>query len=65
MKAIVDSMIDAVNRGEVVETPFGTVKRTLIRRKRRLMRNRLTGKLMLVNRRAHWRMLFRPFPEYE
>jgi nucleoid DNA-binding protein len=55
-------MKEAVKRGEVVETPFGTLKRTLIRRKQRLMRNWVTGKLMLVNQRPHWRMVFRPFP---
>jgi nucleoid DNA-binding protein len=33
VNAIVESMKDAVKRGEVVETPFGTVKRTLIRPK--------------------------------
>jgi nucleoid DNA-binding protein len=63
VSAIVESMKDAVKRGEVVETPFGTVKRTLIRRKQRLMRNWVTGKLMLVNQRPHWRMVFRPFPK--
>ena len=63
VNAIVDAMKDAVKRGEVLDTPFGTLKRTRVRRKARLKRNGLTGKMMLLRQRFYWRMVFRPFPE--
>jgi nucleoid DNA-binding protein len=64
VNAIVDAMKDAVKRGEVVETPFGTLKRTLVRRRPRLGRPGFSGKLKWMNPKPHWRMVFRPFPEY-
>jgi nucleoid DNA-binding protein len=64
VKAIVEAMKDAVKRGEVVETPFGTLNRKLVRRRRRLGRPGFGGKLKWMKAKPPWRMVFRAFPEY-
>jgi hypothetical protein len=62
VKAIIDAMKDAVQRGEVVETPFGTLRRVQVRRRPRLGKP-FGGKLKWMHPKPHWRIVFRPFPK--